>query len=126
MYNDIEPERQAKPVRWVGTSLRDLQAFPRAVRIDIGQALFAAQRGEIDPAAKPLKGFGGASVLEIVASHQGNAWRAVYTVRFRDAIYVLHVFQKKSTKGIATPTREIELLKRRLAEAERDNRERQN
>jgi phage-related protein len=60
---------------------------------------------------QPLRGFGGASVFEIVASHHGNAWRAVYTVRFREAIYVLHVFQKKSTRGIATPTREIEVIK---------------
>jgi len=65
-------------------------------------------------------------VLEIVASHHANAWRAVYTVRFQDAIYVLHVFQKKSTKGIATPTREIDLIKQRLADAKRDHRERQN
>ena len=115
-----------KPVRWIGTSLRDLRSFPRAVRNDIGQALFTAQEGETDPAAKPLKGFGGASVLEIVASHHGNAWRAVYTVRFQDAIYVLHVFQKKSTKGIATPAREIERIRQRLAAAERDYRERQN
>ncbi len=92
----------------------------------MGHALYAAQTGKADPAAKPLKGFGGGSVLEIVASHHGNAWRAVYTVRFQDAMYVLRVFQKKSTKGIATPTREIDLIKRRLAEAERDYRERQN
>lgn len=117
---------ELKPVRWIGTSLRDLRSFPRAVRIDIGYALFTAQEGGIDPSARPLKGFGGASVLEIVASHHGNAWRAVYTVRFQGAIYVLHVFQKKSTKGIATPTREIDLIKQRLAEAERDHRERQN
>jgi phage-related protein len=65
-------------------------------------------------------------VLEIIASQHGNAWRAVYTVRFQDVIYVLHVFQKKSTKGIATPIREIDLIKRRLAEAARDYRERQN
>ena len=65
-------------------------------------------------------------MLEIVASHQGNAWRAVYTVRFPGAIYVLHVFQKKSTKGIATPTRDIDLIRKRLAEAEWDFRERQN
>jgi phage-related protein len=65
-------------------------------------------------------------VLEIVSSHHGNAWRAVYTVRFQDAIYVLHVFQKKSTKGIATPAREIDLIKQRLFAAERDYRERQN
>lgn len=119
-------ESELKPVRWVGTSLRDLRSFPRPVRIDIGHALFAAQEGKMDPAAKPLKGFGGASVLEIVASRHGNAWRAVYTVRFEDAVYVLHVFQKKSTKGIATPAREIDLIKRRLADAERDHRERQN
>jgi len=119
-------EEAPKPVRWVGTSLRDLRSFPGPVRLDVGHALFAAQEGKTDPAAKPLKGFGGASVFEIVASHQGNAWRAVYTVRFQDAIYVLHVFQKKSTKGIATPAREIELIRRRLAEAERDYRERQN
>jgi phage-related protein len=92
-----------KPIRWIGTSLRDLRSFPPAVRSDIGQALFTAQQGKMDPAAKPLKGFGGAGVLEIVSSYQGNAWRAVYTVRFQDAIYVLHAFQKKSTKGIATP-----------------------
>ncbi len=115
-----------KPIRWVATSLRDLRAFPRAVRMDIGHALFAAQAGMTDPAAKPLKGFGGAGVLEIVAAHHGNAWRAAYTVRFHGAIYVLHVFQKKSTKGIATPAREIELIRRRLAEAERDYRGRQN
>jgi phage-related protein len=126
MYTGIAMESEWKPVRWIGPSLRDLRYFPVAVRRDIGQALFAAQEGKTDPAAKPLKGFGGAGVLEIVASHYGNAWRAVYTVRFPDAVYVLHVFQKKSTKGIATPAREIELIKRRLADAERDYRERQN
>ena len=115
-----------KPVRWIGTSLRDLRSSPREVRIDIGYALFAAQEGETDPAAKPLKGFGGASVLEIVVLHHGTAWRAVYTVRFLDAIYVLHVFQKKSTKGIATPPRAIDLIRQRLADAARDYRERQN
>jgi phage-related protein len=108
---------ELKPIRWIGTSLRDLRSSPRAVRIDIGHALFTAQQGRTDPAAKPLKGFGGASVLEIVTSHHGNAWRAVYTVRFQDAI---------STKGIATPTREIHLIKQRIAEAEGDHRERQN
>jgi phage-related protein len=117
---------ELKPIRWIGTSLRDLRSFPRAVRVDIGHALFTAQEGKTDPAAKPLKGFGGARVFEIVASHNGNAWRAVYTVRFQDAIYVLRVFQKQSTKGIATPKREIDLIKQRLAEAERDHRERQN
>ncbi len=118
--------REWRPVRWIGASFRDLRSFPREVRLDIGHALFAAQEGQTDPAAKRLKGFGGASVLEIIASHHGNAWRAVCTVRFHDTIYVLHVFQKKSTKGIATPAREIDLIKQRLAGAERDYRERQN
>ena len=126
MYTSIGMAGGLKPIRWIGASLSDLRSFPREVRLDIGHARFAAQEGKTDPAAKPLKGFGGASVLEIIASHHGNAWRAVYTVRFQDAIYVLHVFQKKSTKGIATPAREIDLIKKRLAEAERDVRERQN
>jgi phage-related protein len=117
---------ELKPVRWIGSSLRDLRSFPEAVRRDIGQALYAAQLGGLDPAAKPLRGFGGASVMEIVAAHHRDAWRAVYTVKFADAIYVLHAFQKKSTRGIATPEREIELIKRRLAEAQKDYNGRQN
>ncbi len=84
------------------------------------------QQGKTDPAAKALKGFGGASVVEIVASHHGNAWRAIYPARFQDAIYVLHAFQKKSTRGIATPAREIHLIQQRLADAEQDYRERQS
>ena len=73
-----------------------------------------------------MKGFGGASVLEIVSDYHGDTWRAVYTIRFREAVYVLHVFQKKSKRGIATPKQEIEVIKRRLAEAEHLHRERQN
>jgi phage-related protein len=90
------------------------------------QALYAAQRGETDPAAKPLRGFGGAHVVEIVDRHDTNTYRAVYTAQFDDAIYVLHAFQKKSKSGIATPKREIDLIRRRLAEAERLHRERQH
>ena len=93
---------------------------------DVGQAPYAAQKGETDPAAKPLKGFMGSTVMEIVAPYDGNTWRTVYTVRFRDAVYVLHAFQKKSKRGRATPKKEIDLIRRRLAEAERDYRERQN
>jgi phage-related protein len=126
MYTGMAMGGAWKPVKWIGTSLRDLRSFPRAVRREIGQALFTAQEGETDPAAKPLKGFGGASVLEIVVSHRGNAWRAIYRVRFQGAIYVLHVFQKKSTKGIATPAREIELVRKRLEQAQRDYIERRN
>jgi len=96
------------------------------VRRDIGQALYAAQQGLTDPAAKPLKGFGGARVWEIVERYRTDAYRAVYTVQFENAVYVLHVFQKKSKSGIATPRHEVELIGRRLAEAERHYREKQN
>jgi len=92
----------------------------------VGQALYAAQCGEEYPSVKALKGFGGRAVLEIVAPDEGDTWRAVYTVRFQDVVYVLHAFQKKSKRGIATPQRELELVKQRLAAAERDYRERQN
>ena len=117
---------EVKPVRWVGSSRRDLKAFPKGVTRDVGQALYAAQRGEEYPSVKALKGFGGRSVLEIVAPYRTDAYRAVYTVRFSDAIYVLHVFQKKATRGIATSQQDIDLIRQRLAAAERDYRERQN
>lgn len=115
-----------KPVIWIGSSRRDLREMPQQVRRDIGQALYAAQQGVIDPAAKPLKGFGGARVMEIVERYRTDAYRAVYTAHFENAVYVLHVFQKKSKSGIATPKHEIELIRRRLAETERHYRERQN
>jgi phage-related protein len=114
-----------RPVTWVGSSRADLTRFPRPVRRDVGQALYAAQRGETDPAAKPLTGFGGARVMEIVDRHDTNTYRAVYTAQFDEAVYVLHAFQKKSKSGIATPKSEIDLIRRRLAEAERLHRERQ-
>ncbi len=116
-------ERQ---IVWVGSSRRDLRGFPRQVRRDIGVALYAAQQGETDPSAKPLKGFGGGSVLEIIADHGDNTWRGVYTVRYSEVIYVLHAFQKKSKSGVATPKRDLDLIRQRLAEAERLHRERQN
>jgi phage-related protein len=80
----------------------------------------------MDPAAKPLKGFGGGSVVEIIADHEGDTWRAVYTVRFAEAVYVLHAFQKKSKRGIGTPKRDTDLIHHRLADAERLHQERQN
>jgi len=92
----------------------------------VGQALYAAQCGEEYPSVKALKGFGGRAVLEIVAPHEGDTWRTVYTVRFQAVVYVLQAFQKKSKKGIATTQKELELVKRRLAAAEQDYRERQN
>lgn len=102
-----------------------MKTFPRHVQRHIGQTLYAAQCGEEYASVKSLKGYGGRSVLEIVAHYQGDTFRAVYTVRFHDVIYVLHAFQKKSKKGIATPKKEIELIRQRLAAAEQDYRERQ-
>lgn len=119
-------ETETKPVRWVGFSRKDLKSFPRDVRRHVGQALYAAQNGEEYPSVKALKGFGGRSVLEIVVPDDSGTYRAVYTVRFADAIYVLHAFQKKSKKGIATPRRDMDLIAERLAAAERDHRGRQN
>lgn len=124
MYTSII-EGELKPVRWVGSSRKDLKTFPRTVQRHIGQALYAAQCGEEYPTVKALKGFGGRSVLEIVATPGTDTYRAVYTVRFHGTIYVLHAFQKKSKKGIATPKKEIDLIKQRLAAAERDYKERQ-
>jgi phage-related protein len=107
-----------KPCIFVGASRRELQALPDQVRGEIGHALYEAQCGGTPLAAKPLKGFGGRGVLEIVENFDGDTYRAVYTVRFADVLYVLHAFQKKSTKGIATPQRHLDLIKLRLQQAE--------
>ena len=109
-----------KPLHWVGSSKQDLQTFPREARREIGFALDKAQRGGKHPAAKPLQGFGGASVLEIVENHHGDTYRAVYTVRFAEWVYVLHCFKKKSKSGIKTPKQEIELIAARLKSAKED------
>jgi phage-related protein len=111
-------QHQPKPVIWVGTSLRDFRGMPKAVRARIGYALYIAQCGGKHRDAKPMRGFGGAGVVEVVADHRGDTFRSVYTVRFAQAVFVLHVFQKKSKAGIATPRFEIEMIKNRLAEAE--------
>lgn len=114
------PDPAPKPVRWIGESKNDLSAFPNDVKLRVGGALWDAQVGLKSPAAKPLKGFGGAGVLEVVADFDGNAFRTVYTVRFAEAVYVLHAFQKKSRRGIATPKAELDLIAARLARAEED------
>ena len=105
-----------KAVVWLGDSLRALKSFPSAVQDEIGYALFLGQRGEKHVAAKPMKGLG-AGVLEVVADHRGNTFRAVYLVRLADRVYVLHAFQKKAKRGIATPQAEIDLIRRRLKQA---------
>ena len=106
-----------KPAVFVGSSRKDLQAFAAAVRREIGQALFEAQLGDHPANAKPLKGFG-SGVLEIRDNFDGGTYRAVYTVRFEGVLYVLHTFQKKATRGIATPQRHLDLIRQRLRDAE--------
>lgn len=110
----------SKPVRWVGTSKEDLSAFPDEVRRRVGRALWDAQIGLKAPFVKPLKGFGGAGVLEVVDDFDGNAYPSVYTVRFAGVVYVLHAFQKTSTRGISTPKSVLQLIARRLAKAQED------
>lgn len=107
-----------REVYWVGSSLNDLREFPEDVRSEVGYALYLAQGGGKHPNAKPLKGFKGAGVLEVVSDSAGDTYRAVYTVRFADAVYVLHAFQKKSTKGIKTSKRDMELVQERLKRAQ--------
>ena len=109
--------RKIKQLFWVGASLSDLKKFPEDVKDVFGYALYKAQIGERHPAAKPLKGFAGAGVMEIVEDHDTNTYRAVYTVKLADTVYVLHVFQKKSKRGIATPKKELGMIKARLQRA---------
>ena len=107
-----------KRVHWIGSSRNDLRDLPDAIQDEVGFALYEAQKGRKPRNAKPLKGFKGAGVLEIVEGHYGGTYRAVYTVRLASAIYVLHVFQKKSKHGVATPKADIDLIKQRLKMAE--------
>jgi len=112
---------EPKLLVWRGTSKADFMAFPRAAQREMGYALFLAQMGERHPTmAKTLKGFGGTAVIEIRESDAGNAYRAVYTVRYANAVYVLHAFQKKSKSGIATPKADVALIEKRLKDLIRD------
>ena len=116
------PARPSSPklVRWVGNSRDDLRLFPEDVRNRVGAALWEAQLGRKAAYAKPLKGFGGAAVLEVVDDYDGDTYRAVYTVRFAGVVYVLHAFQKKSKRGSATLRQEIALIRQRLQRARED------
>jgi phage-related protein len=111
------PER--KPLYWIASSRKDLKAMPVPVQKKIGTALLDVQYGEKPADAKPLLGFGGAGVLEIIDDYRTDTYRAVYTVDFPGAVYVLHAFQKKATHGVATPRREIDLVRRRYEFARR-------
>ncbi len=118
----ITPRGTIKPVVWIGSAKPDLCGFPEEVKDFMGFALYLAQQGGKHSSAKPLRGFGGAGVLEIVEDHDGDTYRAVYTVRLAGRVYVLHSFQKKSKSGIATPKAEINLIKARLQRAEEEHR----
>ncbi len=114
----VKPPGEFKPLAWVGSAKKDLLALPDEVIDDFGYALHVAQTGRKHERAKPLHGFGSAGILEIVEDWRGNAYRAVYTVRFSVAVFVLHVFQKKAKHGIATPRQDMELIRERLKVAE--------
>lgn len=109
-----------KPLFWLGSSMHDLLAFPEAVKDEIGTALSVAQFGGKHPNAKPWKGEG-AGVFEVVEDHRGDTYRAVYTVRFPSAVYVLHAFQKKSPSGVKTARRDVEVIAQRLKLARQDS-----
>ena len=115
-----QPSPDPKPCIFIGSSRKDLVAFPAEVRTRIGLALFEAQRGREPESARALKGFGGRGVLELIEDFDGSTYRAVYTVRFAGAVYVLHAFQKKSKSDIATAKHDLELIRKRLRDAETD------
>jgi phage-related protein len=112
-----------RPLYWVGSSLKDLREFPERVKSDIGYALDTAQFGGKAPQAKPLKGFGGAGVLEIVEDYDRETFRAVYVVRLESGVYVLHAFQKKAHRGRKTDPKDLEVIRERLAAAEEQDAE---
>jgi phage-related protein len=114
-------ELRVRPLRRVGSSKKDLKCMPDSVQDTFGFAFFLAQTGRTHPSAKPLKGFGSAGVVEAVEDYVSGTYRAVYTARFANAVYVLHCFQKKSKTGIATPKAELEMIKQRLKAAEADS-----
>jgi phage-related protein len=107
-----------KPLEWIGSSYKDLMALPAPIRQSFGFALSLAQAGDKHDAAKVLKGFGGAGVLEVVEDDAGGTYRAVYTVKFAEAVFVRHCFQKKSKRGIATPKEDMDIVHARLKIAE--------
>jgi len=118
-----KPPAELKPLAWVGSAKRDLLALPEEVIDAFGYALYVAQTGKKHEKAKVLHGFGSAGVLEVVEVWRGDTYRAVYTVRFSAAVFVLHVFQKKAKRGVATPRQDMELIRDRLKVAEQTAKE---
>ena len=111
-------KQEERPLEWIGSSYKDLMQLPADVRKSVGFALHYAQHGEQHPVSKVLKGFGSAGVLEVVENDVGGTYRAVYTVRFEEAVFVLHCFQKKSKSGIATPKADMDVIRARIKMAE--------
>ena len=103
-----------KPLEWIASSYKDLLALPIKVRRFFGFALSLAQAGDRHEQAKTFKGFGGAGVVELIEDDAAGTYRAIYTVKFEEAVFVLHCFQKKSKRGIATPPEDIEIVRARL------------
>lgn len=112
-----------KPLTWIGSSKEDLLDLPRKIQREVGYALYLAQLGLESTNVKPLTGFGGRGVLEVIEDDAGGTFRAVYTVKFKESVYVLHVFQKKSKKGRETPKREMDIVETRLKIAEQKHEE---
>jgi phage-related protein len=110
--------KRLKNVKFIGTSRKDLRALPKGARAVFGFAILLAENGMKHPDAKPLTGFGSAGVLEVVEDLDGDAYRAVYTVKFGSTVYILHAFKKKSLVGSKTPPRDMEMITRRFREAE--------
>lgn len=111
--------KKEKTIIWMGSSLKDLRDFPEEVKGVFGVALFYAQRGSKHLQAKPLKGYKGASVLEVVEDYDKDTYRCMYTVKYGERVYVLHAFQKKSKKGISTPQTDLDVINSRLKEVKK-------
>lgn len=107
-----------KPLEWIASSKKDLKKFPEEVQDAMGYGLLQAQEGEKNKKTKVLQGFGSADILEIIDEDSSGTYRAVYTVRYKEVVFVLHAFQKKSKQGIKTPQEDIELIKNRLKQAQ--------
>jgi phage-related protein len=116
-------KKKVKELSWVGSSKKDLMEFPPDVRKEMGHALYISQKGGKHKNAKPLKGFRGSGVLEVVESDSTGTYRTMYTVQFDEIVYVLHAFQKKSRSGIKTPKQDMDLLEKRLQVAEQKYKE---
>ncbi len=117
----MDKRPKEKPVDWIGSSLKDLKSFPDEVQQTFGFELYQVQTGDMPSSAKPLRGNNLSGVYELRENYDGNTYRAVYIAKLRDKIYVLHCFQKKSKTGVATPQKNIDVIKKSLQMAIEDS-----